>query len=72
MQSRVEGLYNVFIMEEVHNILAVGAAAVSKIIMPFTGEIKRNFNFKLPYEYIRRFDDVMAKKQEIRDLFGKF
>lgn len=67
-----EGLYNVFIMEEVHNILAVGAAAVSKIIMPFTGEIKRNFNFKLPYEYIRRFDDVMAKKQEIRDLFGKF
>lgn len=67
-----EGLYNVFIMEEVHNILAVGAAAVSKIIMPSTGEIKRNFNFKLPYEYIRRFDGVMAKKQEIRDLFGKF
>lgn len=67
-----EGLYNVFIMEEVHNILAVGAAAVSKIIMPSTGEIKRNFNFKLPYEYIRRFDDVMVKKQEIYDLFGNF
>lgn len=67
-----EGLYNVFIMEEVHNILAVGASAVSKIIIPSTGEIRRNFNFKLPYEYIRRFDDVIARKQEIRDLFGKF
>jgi len=59
-------------MEEVHNILAVGASAVSKIIIPSTGEIRRNFNFKLPYEYIRRFDDVIARKQEIRDLFGKF
>lgn len=38
------GKYNVYIMEEVQTILAVGAGAVSKVVRP--GRIDRVFNYK--------------------------
>lgn len=53
-----EGLYNVYMMEEVHSILAAGAGAVTKLVdyrMAEDGKIKieRVFNDKYPYEYLR-------------------
>jgi oxygen-independent coproporphyrinogen-3 oxidase len=52
-----KGLYNIYMMEEIHSIFACGAGAVSKFvdyIAPNGGErtIERFFNQKYPYEYL--------------------
>ncbi len=49
-----EGLYNIFIMEELQDIYAVGAGAVSKFITGGGGRIKRIFEPKYTYEYINK------------------
>ncbi len=57
-----EGIYNVLMMEEVQTIFAVGAGAVSKLV-DYKGpksnqtRIKRLFNAKYPYEYLKAADD---------------
>ena len=56
-QEGTEGLYNIYIMEEVHSILAVGAGAVTKLVEYFPANIAstkiiRHFNPKYPYEYL--------------------
>ena len=53
-----EGRYNVYMMEEVHSIFAVGAGAVSKMVNyhPKDGGkpiIERLFYPKYPYEYLK-------------------
>jgi len=51
-----EGYYNVFMMEELHSIFAVGAGAVTKLVRENSEgkrEISRIFNPKYPYEYLR-------------------
>ncbi len=52
-----EGLYNIYMMEEVHSIFAAGACAVTKLVdyAPRDGSpryIERLFNPKYPYEYL--------------------
>ena len=51
-----EGLYNIYMMEEVHSIFAVGAGAVSKFVDYYPDDKKRKiervFNLKYPYEYL--------------------
>ena len=47
-----EGLYNIFMMEEVHSIFAVGAGAVSKMVSSDGTRIKRVAAPKYPYEYL--------------------
>lgn len=55
-----EGLYNIYMMEEVHSILAVGAGAVTKLVEYYpaniaTTKIIRHFNPKYPYEYLDNY-----------------
>ena len=52
-----EGLYNIYMMEEIHSIFAAGAGAVSKLVdntgaYGTTGNIERLFRHKYPYEYL--------------------
>ena len=47
------GLYNVCIMEELHDIYGAGAGAVSKFRRE-DGRIVRDFNPKYTYEYLDR------------------
>ena len=52
-----KGLYNIYMMEEIHSIFACGAGAVSKFVdyLPKDGSprvIERFFNPKYPYEYL--------------------
>lgn len=52
-----EGLYNIYMMEEVHSILSVGAGAVTKLVEYYPANIAstkiiRHFNPKYPYEYL--------------------
>ena len=60
-----EGRYNVYMMEEIHSIFALGAGAVSKMVdyRPKDGGkpvIERLFYPKYPYEYLR--DESTADK----------
>lgn len=65
-----EGLYNVFMMDETHTILSVGASAVTKLVSRSGSNIQRIFNFKYPYEYISRFDEIRARKEKVKDFYG--
>ena len=49
-----EGLYNIFIMEELQSIRALGAGAVSKTVGAKGEKIKRIFEPKYTYEYINK------------------
>ncbi len=65
-----ESLYNVYIMDETHTILACGASAVTKLREPNGDYIERIFNYKYPYEYINQFEEILKRKEGI-DLFYK-
>ena len=67
-----EGLYNVYIMDETHSILACGASAVTKLREPNGAFIDRIFNFKYPYEYIDRFGEIIERKKNICDFYNKY
>ena len=67
-----ECLYNVYIMDETHTILACGASAVTKLREPGGNYIERIFNFKYPYEYINRFNELMERKDGIFKFYEKY
>ncbi len=67
-----ECLYNIFMMEECHSVLAVGAGAVTKLKDPLGGYIERVNNFKYPYEYISRFNEVLMRKNRISEFYGTY
>ncbi len=63
-----EGLYNVFIMDETHTILACGAGGVTKL----KGEgLKRIYNYKYPYEYINGFDEILLRKGQVGRFYDR-
>ena len=65
-----ESQYNIFIMDETQTILGAGCAASTKLVYP-DGLINRIHNYKFPYEYINRFDELMEKKQEVTQCLRK-
>ena len=67
-----ECLYNVYIMDETHTILACGASAVTKLREPNGDNIERIFNYKYPYEYINRFDDILDRKKGVLQFYKKY
>ncbi len=67
-----ECLYNVYIMDETHTILACGASAVTKLREPNGSYIERIFNFKYPYEYIDRFEELINRKNGVNLFYDKF
>ena len=58
-------LYNVDMMEETSHVLAMGANGISKRIWPEEGHITRAPNVSNIEEYIRRTDEMLARKREI-------
>lgn len=65
-----ESLYNIFIMDETQTIFGAGCAASTKLVEK-NGKITRIHNYKFPYEYINRFDQLMEKKQLIYEILGE-
>ena len=63
--------YNIFMMEETHTVLAVGAGAVTKLRSPFSNDLERIFNHKYPYEYMNRFDELMQRKARIISFYDE-
>lgn len=72
-----EGLYNIFMMEETQSIFAVGAGAVTKLLIrdpedPLNVRIERVFRPKYPYEYLEQVKadpTHEAYKKTVRDFF---
>ncbi len=52
-----EGLYNVYIMEELHHIFAVGAGSVTKLVSRPAAKIERFFMPKYPFEYLKMTEE---------------
>ena len=67
-----DGLYNVYIMDETHTILACGAGAVTKLKAPDSEHLERIFNFKYPYEYIDRYSELSERKKAIYEFYNNY
>ncbi len=67
-----ECLYNVYIMDETHTILACGASGVTKLKEYGVNNIQRIYNFKYPYEYISRFDEILKRKYGVGEFYEKY
>lgn len=68
-KNGTECLYNVFMMEECHTVLAVGAGGVTKLCEFGTNNVERIFNYKYPYEYISGFDKISERKSGIKSFY---
>ncbi len=62
-----EGLYNIYMMEEVHSIFAAGAGSVTKLVsLPDSDgnvRIERLFQPKYPYEYLDGYKNGESAKK---------
>lgn len=63
-----ECLYNIFMMDETHTVLACGASGVTKL-KKGENTIQRIFNYKYPYEYISNFDEILRRKEGIKPFY---
>ncbi len=66
-----DGLYNVYIMDETHTILACGAGAVSKLKQPNSEYLERIFNYKFPYEYNDSFEEMLNRKDNVKAFYER-
>ena len=66
-----ESLYNVYVMDKTHTILACGSGGVTKLKRNNPDYLERIFNFKYPYEYIDRFDELIQRKSGIMQFYGQ-
>ena len=57
-----EGLYNIYIMEEMQTIISLGCGGVTKTVDRETDRIERIFNVKEPKDYIERIDEMLHRK----------
>ena len=60
-------LYNIYMMEELHSIVALGAGATSKANFP-GGRLERFANPKFPQQYMERLGHVIEEKQRLIQL----
>ena len=69
--SGAEGLYNIYIMEELHSILSLGAGGSTKMVDPAAGRIERVFHAKYPNEYITRPEKITEEPGGLRRLLSR-
>lgn len=62
-----ECIYNIQMIEEKQTIIALGAAAVSKVIFLEEDRLERFPNLKDLHEYITRIDEMIERKKELLD-----
>ena len=63
-RDRLDCLYNIYMMEEVHTILSLGGGGMNKVNLP-NGRLERFHNPKFPEQYIEMIDDVCKQKEEM-------
>lgn len=65
------GLYNIYMMEGIHSVIACGAGASSKLVSHDRTKNKSIYNPKYPYEYLNDICDIHKKEKEIIDFYQK-
>ena len=65
-------LYNIYMMNELHTVISVGAGGVTRLKQLGGTNIERIFNFKFPYEYIDRFDQIIERKRGVIEFYDKY
>ena len=63
------GWYNIYIMEELHTILSLGAGGSTKMVDQPRNHIERVFNLKFPQEYIQRPEKIAANQAAFRAFY---
>jgi len=66
-----ESRYNIYIMDETHSIISCGGGGMTKLIDRTTGNLSRVANYKYPFEYVDHFDEILRRKEKVRDFFAK-
>lgn len=64
--------YNVYTMDESSSVIACGAGGVTKLKDPYSSRLERIFNFKYPYEYISRNQEILQRKEGVTKLYEQF
>lgn len=62
-----ESLYNLYIMEEIQTIISLGCGGVTKTVDRTTNRIERIFNVKEAKDYIERLDEMLKRKDVLRN-----
>jgi len=60
-----DSLYNIYIMEEIQTILALGCGGVTKTVNRSNNRIERIFNVKEPQDYLLRLDEMLDRKKNV-------
>ena len=68
-RDRLDCLYNIYMMEELHTILSLGGGGMNKVNLP-GGKLERFHNPKFPEQYIEMIEDVCRQKEEMFALMG--
>ena len=63
------GWYNIYIMEELHSILSLGAGGSTKMVDSAHDRIERVFNLKFPQEYIQRPEKIAENQRAFRAFY---
>ncbi len=63
-----DSLYNIYIMEEIQTILALGCGGVTKTVNRENQRIERIFNVKEPQDYLLRLDEMLERKKNVFEL----
>jgi len=63
-----ESIYNIYIMEEVQSIISLGCGGVTKTVDRKTDRIERIFNVKEPKDYIERIDEMLSRKDALKNM----
>ena len=66
-RDKLDCLYNIYMMEEVHTIVSLGGGGMNKVNLP-DGRLQRFHNPKFPEQYIEQIDSVLAQKEELFSL----
>jgi len=65
-----DGIYNIWMMEEIGTVLAMGGGGVTRLVPPGKNpRFERVFNVKYPLEYIERQENFKAKIERIREFY---
>ena len=72
-----EGMYNIYMMEEMQTIFAVGAGSVTKLVDYNKDDeaktrIQRIFRPKYPYEYLREHKEQPEAREKLKETILKF
>ena len=68
-RTGTECLYNVYMMDELHTVIACGAGAVTKLVDQQKPAIERIYNYKYPKEYIDGFNERIERKNIIKRFY---